>query len=106
MPQEKLSIVLSGLIAGDPFQGGATWAVLQYLLGFRRLGHQVLLIEPVSDEALRPIGAGLANSLNAEYFRQVVADCEVEGHSALLRAGSRETMGLPYRELQRRAQQA
>src|SRR5438034_598366 len=27
------------MIAAVPHQGGATWAVLQYLLGFRRLGH-------------------------------------------------------------------
>ena len=33
-----MRIVVSGMIAADPFQGGATWAVLQYVLGFRALG--------------------------------------------------------------------
>lgn len=38
---------MSGMVAGTPSQGGATWAVLQYLLGLRRLGHDVCLVEPV-----------------------------------------------------------
>jgi aminoglycoside/choline kinase family phosphotransferase len=43
-----LRIVLAGMVAGDPHQGGATWAVLQYALGLRRLGHEVTLVEPVA----------------------------------------------------------
>jgi hypothetical protein len=35
------------MIAGVPRQGGATWAVLQYVLGLRRLGHDVIFVEPV-----------------------------------------------------------
>ena len=34
-------IVVSGMVAADPHQGGAAWAVLQYVLGLRRLGHDV-----------------------------------------------------------------
>ena len=37
------TILLSGMIAADPHQGGATWAVLQYLLGLQPLGHDVHL---------------------------------------------------------------
>jgi hypothetical protein len=44
---ERLRIAVSGMVAGEPGQGGAAWAVLQYLLGLRRLGHDVLLVEPV-----------------------------------------------------------
>jgi hypothetical protein len=54
----KLTILLSGMIAGDPFQGGATWAVLQYWLGLRRLGHDVYFVEPVAASALRPAAPG------------------------------------------------
>jgi len=35
------------MVAGDPHQGGATWAVLQYVLGLRRLGHDVHIVEKV-----------------------------------------------------------
>src|SRR5438132_13971146 len=99
MTAAPLTILVSGMIAGEPHQGGATWAVLQYLLGFRRLGHDVYFVEPVRKPALRPAGATLEASLNAAYFRQVAAEFGLK-NSALLLAGSRETIGLPYNELQ------
>jgi hypothetical protein len=37
------------MVAGDPHQGGAAWAVLQYVLGLKRLGHEVQLVESVND---------------------------------------------------------
>src|SRR5260370_126402 len=78
----KRTILLSGMIAADPGQGGATWAVLQYLLGFKRLGHDVYFVEPVPEASLRPPGASLAQSDNAAYFQRVTAhfgrpDCPV-----------------------------
>jgi hypothetical protein len=106
MAAPKLTILLSGMIAGVPHQGGATWAVLQYLLGFKRLGHDVHFIEPVEEAALRPVGASLARSDNAAYFRQVMADFGLKQTSALLLAGTQQTVGLPYdrlREIARRA---
>jgi len=42
------TILVSGMVAGTPGQAGASWAVLQYVLGFRRLGHDVHLVEPVA----------------------------------------------------------
>jgi hypothetical protein len=45
---DRTRIVVSGMIAGEPGQGGAAWAVLQYVLGLRRLGHQVTFVEPVA----------------------------------------------------------
>jgi len=101
----KLSIIVSGMIAADPHQGGATWAVLQYLLGFRRLGHDVHFIEPVKTQALRPTGASLAASINAEYFRRVTSGFGQET-AALVLEGTRETIGTPYEELVRIAARA
>ena len=49
----KLKILLSGMIAGIPRQGGASWAVLQYLLGLHQLGHEVHLLEPMRSKAVR-----------------------------------------------------
>src|SRR5207249_2653539 len=97
----KLRILLSGMIAGDPHQGGATWAVLQYLLGFRRLGHEVFFVEPVLEAALRPAGASLAASVNADYFFRVVQEFGLEGNAALLQTGTRQTAGLAYDSLRR-----
>jgi hypothetical protein len=39
--------IVSGMIAATPWQGGAAWAVLQYLIGLRRLGCRVYFMEPV-----------------------------------------------------------
>jgi len=98
MPR-RLTIVVSGMIAGDPGQGGAAWAVLQYLLGFERLGHEVWFIEPINREALNPPGAALAESTSAKYFHSVVRQFGFEETSALLVAGTRETLGASYQEL-------
>ena len=106
MAGTKLTILLSGMVAAVPHQGGATWAVLQYLLGFKRLGHEVYFVEPVEGAALRPTGASLARSVNAAYFRRVVEGFGLGQASALLLAGTRQTVGVPYgrlREIARRA---
>jgi hypothetical protein len=89
-------IVVAGMMAGDPYQGGATWAVLQYVLGLRELGHDVYFIEPVAADKLRPAGTSLSSSANASYFRSVMRQFDLESRAALLLAGTRETVGLPY----------
>jgi hypothetical protein len=106
MAASRLTILLSGMVAAVPHQGGATWAVLQYLLGFKRLGHDVYFAEPVADTALLPAGVPLADSINAGYFRQVMADFGLGGAAALLRAGTRETVGLGYEDLRQVARRA
>src|SRR5918998_4650662 len=103
MTATKLTILLSGMIAGVPHQGGATWAVLQYLLGLKRLGHDVYFVEPVEEAALLPSGAPLARSANAAYFRRVTADFGLDESSALLLAGTQQTVGLPYARLRQLA---
>jgi hypothetical protein len=106
MAADRLKILFSGMIAGVPHQGGATWAVLQYLLGLERLGHDVYFAEPVQEAALQPAGAPLERSINAAYFRRVVADFGLKGTSALVVAGTRRTVGLPYERLREVARQA
>jgi hypothetical protein len=98
---ERLRIVVSGMIAADPGQGGAVWAVLQYVLGLRGLGHDVYLVEPVPAGSIAPYGAPLADSANARYFRDVAARFELTTRAALLREDTRETIGIPYDELRR-----
>jgi len=100
--RHRLTIVVSGMVAGDPNQGGATWAVLQYVLGFRRLGHEVFLIEPIPV----PLEHLLEGSPQAAYFHRVAAEFGLEQTAALVRTGSADTCGLPFdqlREICRRA---
>jgi hypothetical protein len=90
------------MIAADPNQGGATWAVLQYLLGFERLGHEVLFIEQCAESDIEPEGETLDRSRNGAYFTEVMTAHGFEDRSALLLAGTRKTVGLPYPRLVQR----
>jgi hypothetical protein len=94
-----LTILVSGMIAADPHQGGATWAVLQYVLGFQKLGHEVYFVEPLAVSAVRPAGAALADSINAQYLRVIATAFDLVQSSALLLAGTRQTVGLSYDRL-------
>ena len=91
-----LRILFSGMVAGDPFQGGASWAVLPYVLGLRALGHEVHLVEPVERFEPGP----------ERYFDELVRDFGLEHHAALLAQGAEETRGLGYDELARAAERA
>lgn len=85
---DRLRILLSGMIAGDPHQGGATWAVLQYFHGLRDLGHDVAVVEPLR-RTVDPVLVA--------YFRSLGLP---ESRSALLCAASPgETIGMSYAEI-------
>jgi hypothetical protein len=62
------------MVAGDPHQAGASWAVLQYVLGLARLGHEVTLVEPVPE--LSPA--------SARYFARLVRAFGLEGCASLV----------------------
>jgi hypothetical protein len=95
MQRSKHTILLSGMIAGDPHQGGATWAVMQYWLGLRRLGHEVYFVEPLNSSSMRAGGTCLADSASAAYFRDVVGCFGLAPFGALL-GDNHETVGLAY----------
>jgi hypothetical protein len=103
MTVSKLTILVSGMIAAEPNQGGTTWVVLQYLLGLRRLGHRVWFVEPLKSASLRPAGASLAESANVAYFRQVMEDFRLAEAAGLFVEESREIFGLSWDEMTRRA---
>jgi hypothetical protein len=94
------------MIAGDPYQGGATWAVLQYLLGFQRLGHEVVFVEPVQSKSLRPAGVSLHDSINARYFLKILQVFGLVGKGALLDEDTRQSVGMDYGQIQRAAERA
>ena len=114
----KQTILLSGMIAGDPHQGGATWAVLQYVLGLRRLGHDVYFVEPVTQAALGPWKQNVylvepgkeagcfETSINGDYFLHVAKNFGLENKASLVLVGTRQTLGMPYHHLEQVAQNA
>jgi hypothetical protein len=70
-----VKIVVSGMTSDTPGQGGATWAVLQYVLGLRKLRHDVALVEPVR-----------SLERSAGYFRRLARTFALDG--ILLERGS------------------
>ena len=83
----KLNIVVASSIAAVPNQGGWTWAVLQYLLGLRGLGHEVFYLDVIDPKLLEPHGDW---SPSAVYFRQVMAEFGLRRHSALFLKGAEQ----------------
>src|SRR5262249_28486719 len=94
------------MIASDPRQGGATWAVLQYLLGFRELGHEVFLVEPISVKSVRPSQSRLEDSEHSAYLREVPAKFDLNQNSALLKTNEQHTVGVAYKSIQQFARSA
>jgi hypothetical protein len=94
-----MNIVVAASVAATPQQSGWTWAVLQYLLGFRQLGHHVTFIDSIDAEEVRPRAAPLPASRNAAYFLQFAADFDLLAVSALFMNRARQTIGLQFDRL-------
>ena len=75
------------MAASIPGHGGATWAALQYVLGLRALGHDVLLLDEVR-------GPGDAAAREA-CLGQVVEAFGLNGRAALL-TGASGAVGMGY----------
>jgi hypothetical protein len=83
-----MRIAVSGMVAGEPGQGGASWAVLQYLLGLRRLGHEVLLVEPIAGSlAGSPESTAYLKAVASRFDLQNATLVDPEGESAPIGAG-------------------
>jgi len=86
------------MIAGTPGQGGAAWAVLQYLLGLRRLGCDVWFVEPVA--------ASVPTAESVAYARSVFDPIGMGERWSLVPDGGGGPAGLARRELTELAQRA
>jgi hypothetical protein len=50
-------VAVAGSVAQRPRRGGHAWVFLQYLLGFQRLGYEVLFVDRLTSEMLPPGGS-------------------------------------------------
>ena len=74
-PMAKPRIAVAGSLAQKPRQGGHTWQFLNYLLGLRRLGWDVLFLDRLeSGMCFDPTGepCDVDDSINLRYFREVM----------------------------------
>ncbi|HEY2146327.1 MAG TPA: hypothetical protein VGH32_00220, partial [Pirellulales bacterium] len=89
-------IVICGSLAQRPGAGGHAWVFLQYLLGFRRLGHEVLFLDRLESEMCRGVAGnacGLEESFNVSYLRDVMTAFGLSESWALVFDGGREWLG-------------
>jgi hypothetical protein len=92
---QRLRIAVSGMVAGEPDQGGAAWSVLQYVLGLQRLGHEVVLVEPVKCASAAET---LEGSPSARYLGAVAAQLGLD-HAALVSTDGSQCVGMSRRRL-------
>jgi hypothetical protein len=87
------------MIAATPWQGGAAWAVLQYLLGLRRLGCSVYFMEPIDrPEAL--------SSDVPRYCEQVMGRFGFEDRWALIPPRGGDSIGMGRAQIGSAAREA
>jgi len=79
----SLRIIVSGLIAQYPL-GGVTWDYLQYVVGLKRLGHDVYYLEDTGLWPYNPREGGVSKdcSFNVEYLARVMKQFELENRWA------------------------
>lgn len=80
------SIVIAGSLAQKLGQGGFTWVFLQLLLGFRRLGWEVLFLDRLEPEMCVDVAGqpcALEASCNLRYLKQVMTQYGLDGAFAL-----------------------
>src|SRR4051794_30624115 len=75
------TVVVAGALAQRPGYGGHTWVFLQYLLGFRRLGFEVVFVDWLSEEMC---GGPVGESQGARYLSTVMDHFGLGGDYALL----------------------
>jgi hypothetical protein len=97
-------VFTSGSIAAcGPGYGGHATAVLQFVLGFARLGFDSYYVEELRPDRCRDGGGGhaaLSCSANAAYFRSVMARFGLTERSALLDPGGTDHVGLSRHDLE------
>ena len=99
------TIVVAAALAQRPGRGGHAWVILQYLLGFKRLGYDVVFVDNL-DAGMATDQNGQACSMETSrqhvYMRDVLRRFGLEKNYALLHDDSRQCLGLSREQLAER----
>ena len=103
------TIIIAGSLAQRPRIGGHTWVFLQYLLGFKRLGWDVLFLDRIEpemclDAAGRP--CPFERSVNRRYFLEVMERFGLGDAFALLYDRGERCVGLSRPQVLERVKNA
>ena len=94
-------IVVGGSVAQRAGQGGHTWLFVQYVLGLKRLGWDVLLLDRLEPDMCRDAaGAPCAfeQSANLAYWQTVIDRFGLRGCASLSYNGGEHVIGVPRRQ--------
>jgi hypothetical protein len=103
------TVVIAGSLAQKPRHGGHTWVFLQYLLGFKRLGWDVLFLDQLGPDACRDENGRPCppdESLNLRYLREVLGRFGLGGAFAVVCDGGRRFLGLPRAQVLERTRRS
>jgi hypothetical protein len=103
------TVVVSGSLAQRPGHGGHAWVFLQYLLGFRRLGYDVLFLDRIDPDASRDaVGAPCPprESVGYRFLADLMGRFGLAGDFAVSCDGGRDCLGLDRREVLRRVRRS
>ncbi|MGH9021970.1 MAG: hypothetical protein ACRDV9_02540 [Acidimicrobiia bacterium] len=101
----KPTVVVSGSVAQQPNRGGHTWAFFQYVLGFRRLGWDVVFLDRLEPEMCVSAGghpSKIGDSANLRYFLDVMDRFGLADAFSLWCDRGRSVIGLSREEVLRR----
>lgn len=89
-------LLVAGSIASNYRNGGIAWERLSWVLGLRRLGFEVLLVDQLDRaRCVHPEGAepSYENCLNRDYFEAVIQQFGLEGAAVLIGEGGEPLYG-------------
>ena len=96
-------VIVAGAIGSHPISGGGnTWAFLQYVLGFRRLGFETYYVEQLDPQDCIDDGwnrTTFSASANARHFRALLESFKLLGHGSLLESVGTGHVGLSRAEI-------
>jgi hypothetical protein len=101
-------IILAGAIAQKPSHGGHTWVFLQYLLGFKRMGFDVLLIDRLDEKQMVNSGGQPcppSESIGYLFLKNCLASFGLDDCFSIL-IGKDQTLGLNRADLLERIKQS
>jgi hypothetical protein len=96
------SLVIAGALARKPKIAGHTWVLLQYVLGFRRLGWETLLLDDLDPSICVDEASGsraFEESVHYRYIRDVVKSFGLEDDYVLIGPGGESLVGMPRSRL-------
>src|SRR5215210_2732345 len=96
------TVVVSSVIANKYLNGGNAWAVLNWVLGLKRLGFCVCFVEQIDRESCVDATGSVTtfeHSVNLAYFNQIVDQFGLTGSAVLVYENGEQIHGTTSTEL-------